>query len=62
MDRILRQRAEMLLKIHEGKCSVYGDSDMANTFREMQVLGLVSIEPSIDLDSGMLDIREIDSK
>lgn len=57
-----RQRAESLLKIHEGACSVFSVSDITDAFREMQKEGLVHIEPSLDTASGMLTVREVQNE
>lgn len=58
MKNTPHQRAESLLKLHSGSCSVYGISDIANAFREMEKGGLVKIEPAFDLASGMINVRE----
>ena len=55
-EKIYRQKAEALLEIHEGSCSVFGGSHLILSFREMEREGKVSIQPCGG-SLGMWDIR-----
>lgn len=55
-----RERAEALLTIHGGSCSVSVESDIATTFRAMEREGLVKItRPVTDTRPQMLNARRL---
>lgn len=51
-----RQRAESLLEIHGGACSMFVGSHLLEAFREMEGEGLVTIEPCTSV-AGMVNVR-----
>jgi hypothetical protein len=45
-QKSLRQRAESLLEVHNGACSVWMGSHLLEAFQQMEKEGLVTIKPS----------------
>ena len=54
--KTLRQRAESLLEVHNGACSVWMGSHLLEAFQQMEKEGLVTIKPSGGI-VGMVDVR-----
>ena len=56
LERTPRFKAERLLSVHDGRCSIPKDHHLAEVFQSMQREGLVDIAPEMDVHSNMMNV------